>query len=175
MRKPRRQIADYAYTGRLTTQQTNEDRGCGCDKQRRRDAGRQIAQRQHCQEAESAGQYGGERGVRQTLRREPEFGEKLPVAPEMPSRCGTWPMIVTHTSPSMNPRITGVGMKAATQPMRRTPKSRKKRPIRVARVEVSMLNSVVHCIATAPTVKAEISPVAVSGPTTSSREVPSSA
>ena len=77
MRKPRRQLADYAYTGRLTTQQTNEDRGCGCDKQRRRDAGRQIAQRQHCQEAEKAGQYGGGRGVRQTLQREPEFGEKI--------------------------------------------------------------------------------------------------
>ena len=45
----------------------------------------------------------------------------------MPSRCGTCPMIVTQTSPSMNPRITGVGMKAATQPMRSAPKSRKKR------------------------------------------------
>ena len=93
----------------------------------------------------------------------------------MPSRCGTCPMIVTQTRPSMNPRITGVGMKAATQPMRSAPNSRKKAPIRMARVEVSVSNSAVPCAAMAPTVRAEIRPVAVSGPTTSSREVPSSA
>ena len=75
----------------------------------------------------------------------------------------------------MNPRITGVGMKAATQPMRSAPKSRKKAPIKIARVEVSVLNSAVPCAAMAPTVSAEIRPVAVSGPTTSRREVPSSA
>ena len=75
----------------------------------------------------------------------------------------------------MNPRITGVGMKAATQPMRSAPKSRKKAPIKIARVEVSALNSAVPCAAMAPTVSAEIRPVAVSGPTTSRREVPSSA
>ena len=84
-------------------------------------------------------------------------------------------MMVTQTRPSMNPRITGVGMKAATQPMRSAPKSRKKAPIKMARVEVSALNSAVPCAAMAPTVRAEIRPVAVSGPTTSRREVPSSA
>jgi ABC-type glycerol-3-phosphate transport system substrate-binding protein len=35
-------------------------------------------------------------------------------------------MMVTHTRPSMKPRITGTGMKAATQPMRSAPNSRKK-------------------------------------------------
>ena len=39
----------------------------------------------------------------------------------------------------MNPRMTGVGMKAATQPMRSAPKSRKKAPIKIARVEVSVI------------------------------------
>jgi hypothetical protein len=75
----------------------------------------------------------------------------------------------------MNPRITGVGMKAATQPMRSAPKSRNKAPIKIASVEVSALKSAVPCTATAPTVSAEIRPVAVSGPTTSRREVPSNA
>ena len=75
----------------------------------------------------------------------------------------------------MNPRITGVGIKAATQPMRSAPKSRKKAPIKIARVEVNVLNPAVPCTAIAPTVSAEIRPVAVSGPTTSRREVPSSA
>jgi len=40
----------------------------------------------------------------------------------------------------MNPRITGVGIKAATQPMRNAPKSRKKAPIKIARVDVSVSN-----------------------------------
>ena len=75
----------------------------------------------------------------------------------------------------MNPRITGVGMKAATQPMRSAPKSRKNAPINTANVEVSVLKSAVAGAATAPTVSAEIRPVAVSGPTTSRREVPNSA
>jgi len=70
----------------------------------------------------------------------------------------------------MKPRITGAGMKAATQPMRDAPKSRKKAPIKIARLEVSALNSAVPCTAIAPTVSAEIRPVAVSGPTTSRRE-----
>src|SRR5262247_3605850 len=52
------------------------------------------------------------------------------------------------------------------------PKSKKKAPIKTARVEVSELNSAVPCAAMAPTVSAEIRPVAVSGPTTSSRDVP---
>ena len=76
---------------------------------------------------------------------------------------------------SMNPRITGVGMKLATHPMRISPKTKKKQPIRTASVEVSELNSALPWAAIAPTVTAEISPVAVSGPTTSCREVPSSA
>jgi hypothetical protein len=84
-------------------------------------------------------------------------------------------MIVMHTRPSMNPRITGVGMKAATQPMRSAPKSKKKTPIKMAKIEVSVLNSTVPCAAIVPTVSAEIRPVAVSGPTTSRREVPSNA
>jgi hypothetical protein len=85
---------------------------------------------------------------------------------KLPSRCGTWPITVTQTRPSMNPRITGVGMKAATQPIRSTPKSRKKAPIKTARVEVSVAKSAVPGTATAPTVSAEIRPVPVSGPTT---------
>jgi hypothetical protein len=83
-------------------------------------------------------------------------------------------MIVTHTRPSMNPRITGVGMNAATQSVRSAPKSRKKPPMRIARVAVSVLNSAFPCIAMPPTVSAEIRPVAVSGPTTSKRDVLSS-
>jgi hypothetical protein len=75
----------------------------------------------------------------------------------------------------MKPRITGVGMKLATHPMRMIPKQRKKKPISTARVEVSELNSAVPCVAMAPIVTAEIRPVAVSGPTTSCRDVPSSA
>src|SRR2546430_8002353 len=67
------------------------------------------------------------------------------------------------------------GMKAATQPMRSAPKSRKKAPIKIARVEVSVLKSVVPGTAMEPTVSAEIRPVAVSGPTTSRRDVPSRA
>src|SRR5262249_5538270 len=47
--------------------------------------------------------------------------------------------------------------------------------IRTASVEVSELNSAVPWVAIAPTVTAEIRPVAVSGPTTSCRDVPSSA
>jgi hypothetical protein len=43
----------------------------------------------------------------------------------------------------MKPRITGVETKAATQPMRMTPNKRKKKPIRMARVEVSALYSAV--------------------------------
>ena len=69
--------------------------------------------------------------------------KKLPDVPVMPSRCGTWPMMVTQTRPSMNPRITGVGIKAATQPMRSAPKSRKRAPINIANVEVSALYSAV--------------------------------
>src|SRR5215813_3276311 len=64
---------------------------------------------------------------------------------------------------------------AATQPMRSVPMSRKTAPIRIARVQVSVLKSAVPRAAMAPTVSAEIRPVAVSGPTTSRREVPSSA
>ena len=75
----------------------------------------------------------------------------------------------------MDPRMTDVGVKAATQPMRNAPNNKKKAPIKIASVEVSALNSAVPCVAMAPTVSAEIRPVAVSGPTTSSREVPSSA
>jgi hypothetical protein len=56
--------------------------------------------------------------------------------------------------------------------MRSAPKSRKKAPIRTARVEVSPLKLAVPRAAMAPTVRAEIRPVAVSGPTTSTREVP---
>jgi hypothetical protein len=52
---------------------------------------------------------------------------------------------------------------------------KKKIPISTARVEVNESNSAVPWVATAPTVNAEISPVAVSGPTTSCRDVPSSA
>ena len=52
---------------------------------------------------------------------------------------------------------------------------REARGVKNARVEVSALNSAVPCVAMAPTVSAEIRPVAVSGPTTSRREVPSSA
>jgi hypothetical protein len=56
-------------------------------------------------------------------------------------------MMVTHTRPSINPRITGVGMKAATQPMRSAPKSRKKAPIKIARVgsERIELRSSLYC------------------------------
>ena len=75
----------------------------------------------------------------------------------------------------MNPRMTGVGINAATQPIRSAPNSRNKTPIRIARVDVRELNVAVPCAAIAPTVKAEINPVAVSGPITSKREVPSSA
>ena len=75
----------------------------------------------------------------------------------------------------MNPRITGVGMNAAIHPIRSAPKSKKKAPIKIASVEVSVLNSAVPCAAIAPTVSAEIRPVAVSGPTTSRREVPNRA
>ena len=103
------------------------------------------------------------------------FVKKLPEVPLMPRRCGTCPMMVTQTRPSMNPRITGAGMNAATQPMRSTPKSRNKIPIKMASVEVRVLKSVVAADTTAPTVSAEIRPVAVSGPTTSRREVPNSA
>src|SRR5213596_2550480 len=56
----------------------------------------------------------------------------------------------------MKPRMTGVGIKLATHPMRMTPKEKKKMPIRTARVEVSVLNSAVPWVATAPTVTAEI-------------------
>ena len=101
--------------------------------------------------------------------------KKLPEAPLIPKRCGTCPMMVTKTRPSMNPRITGVGIKAATQPMRNAPNSRKNAPIKMARVDVSVSKRAVPGAATAPTVSAEIRPVAVSGPTTSTREVPSTA
>jgi hypothetical protein len=40
---------------------------------------------------------------------------------------------------------TGVGIKAATQPMRNAPKSRKKAPIKIARVDVSVSNCAVPC------------------------------
>ena len=63
----------------------------------------------------------------------------------------------------MKPRMTVVEIKLATHPIRMTPKEKKKMPIRTARVEVSALNSAVPCVATAPTVSAEIRPVAVSG------------
>ena len=63
-------------------------------------------------------------------------------------------------------------MKAATQPMRSAPKSKKKAPTKIASVEVSVLNSAVPCAAKALTVRAEIRPVAVSGPTTRRRDVP---
>jgi hypothetical protein len=66
-------------------------------------------------------------------------------------------------------------MKLATHTMRAMPKKRKSNPISTARVEVSELNSAVPWAATAPTVKAEIRPVAVSGPTTSWRDVPNNA
>src|SRR5436853_120714 len=58
--------------------------------------------------------------------------------------------MVTQTKPSMNPRMTGVGIKAATQPMRSAPNSRKKAPIKIARAEVSVLNSAVPWAAAAP-------------------------
>jgi hypothetical protein len=57
----------------------------------------------------------------------------------MPSRFGTWPMMVTQTRPSMKPLITGVGINAATQPIRNAPNSRNKTPIRTASVEVRAL------------------------------------
>src|SRR5262249_33206156 len=81
--------------------------------------------------------------------------KKLPDVPSMPRRCGTWPRMVTRTRPSMNPRITGVGMKAATQPMRSAPRSRKKTPIKIASVDVSVVKSAVPCAAMAPTVRAD--------------------
>src|ERR1700719_775025 len=109
------------------------------------------------------------------LQHEPELGEE--VAGRAVDAKQVWHLADDgdDTRPSMNPRITGVGMKAATQPMRSAPNSRKKAPIKIARVEVSSLNCAVPCTAIAPTVSAEIRPVAVSGPTTSRREVPSSA
>ena len=75
----------------------------------------------------------------------------------------------------MKPRITEAGIKLAIHPIRMTPNERKKIPIMTARVEVSVLNSAVPGAAMAPTVSAEIRPVAVSGPTTSWRDGPSSA
>ena len=69
----------------------------------------------------------------------------------------------------MNCRNTDVGMKAATQPMRSAPTSKKSTPISIARVDVSVSKLAVPGIAMAPTVSADISPVAVSGPTTSTR------
>ena len=54
---------------------------------------------------------------------------------------------------------------AGDHPMCAMPKKRKKTPIRTASVEVSELNSVVPWAATAPTINAEMRPVAVSGPT----------
>ncbi len=67
------------------------------------------------------------------LQHRPELAKKVPDPPLMPSRWGTCP-IVTQMRPSMNPRITGVGLKAATQPIRSAPNRRKKTPIRIARV-----------------------------------------
>ncbi len=103
------------------------------------------------------------------------LAKKLPLAACRPSSVGTWPMMVTQTRPSMKPRITGVEMNAATHPMRVTPNSRKKAPIRRVIVPVRVAKSAEPRAARAPTVRAEMTPVAVSGPTTSRREVPSSA
>ena len=103
------------------------------------------------------------------------FAKKAPRAPFSPSSVAAWPMMVTPIRPSMNPRITGVAMKLATQPNRSAPNRRKRRPMSTASVLVRAAKSGEPCAATAPTVSAEITPVAVSGPTTSTREVPSSA
>ena len=57
------------------------------------------------------------------------------------------PSVFSKAGNTITVCITGVGMKAATQPMRSRPNSRKKPPIRIASVEVRALNSTVPCAA----------------------------
>src|SRR5262245_2537189 len=134
-----------------------------------------MAKHLHGSEAEQAGQYRSRRNHRRMLEHEPQLVEEI-------AGCAVDAQQMRHLADngdadqsSINPRITGVGMKAATHPMRSAPNSRKNAPIRMARVEVSVLKCAVPGMAMAPTVSAEMRPVAVSGPTTSWREVPSSA
>jgi len=84
-------------------------------------------------------------------------------------------MMVTQIRPSMKPRMTGVAMNAAIQPRRSAPNSRKATPISTARAPVRAAKSAEPRAARAPTVSAEMTPVAVSGPTTSTRDVPNTA
>ena len=103
--------------------------------------------------------------------------KKLPCSPPIPNSFGTWPMMVTHTRPWMKPFITGAGIKLATQPMRASPSTRNTTPTISASAEVIATYSAIWvaplCEATtAPTVPAEISAVAESGPMTMVREVP---
>ena len=77
VRQAGREVADHADTGGFTAEQADEDRGHDRDHQGCGYAGCQMAQQQHCYEAEQAGQHRGERGVRQMPQHEPEFGEEV--------------------------------------------------------------------------------------------------
>jgi hypothetical protein len=81
-------------------------------------------------------------------------------------------MIVTMTTPSRKPDITGIEIKFAIHPIRSIPNTMKNTPTAIAIADVSAKYSAAPTAATAPTALAEISAVAESGPTTSVRDVP---
>ena len=103
------------------------------------------------------------------------FSKKLPEPFGIPSRSGTWPMMIVSASPTMKPLITGSEMKPARKPSRSSPASSAAMPVAIASAAVIVTNLSSERATTSATVAAESAAVADIGPVMRWRELPSAA
>ena len=94
MGQPGWKVAGHVHTRCLSSEQPDQDRGDGHDDERRGYGGREMPKQQHGGERQDAGQRPIETSGR-CCKTCQSFVKKLPDAPLIPSRCGTWPMMVT--------------------------------------------------------------------------------
>ena len=92
-----------------------------------------------------------------------------------PSTLGSCAPMITSANPCMNPTITGFDRKSATKPSRSTPASRQSTPVITPSPAASSAIRPGSPSASGATATATIAAIAVSGPTTSWRELPNSA
>ena len=92
----------------------------------------------------------------------------------MPSRAGTWPMMIVRARPMMKPLSTGSEMNEAMKPNLSTPASAQSTPMTSASAAVVEANSASPCCAAPATTLAERAAVPDMVATTRCREDPSS-
>jgi hypothetical protein len=109
------------------------------------------------------------------VSRSQSFSKKLPLPFSTPNSSGSCPTTMVRASPMMKPLRTGSEMKLARKPRRRSPATRARNPVVMARAVVWARNPALLGVATSATAAADRAAVADIGPVTRCRELPKAA